>query len=408
MIKLASTEEPMASNEQQLSNQSNFYTGRYLMSLTHEDMDFSGVKNVLKNELGLKVAQMGDFDDKESVTEKEYEDSDMMIFEDIGVALLGIDEDQSEVASALSVRGNFILEPEEVIMAPDPQALSVQNKSTWGITATDVDKSSYSGKGVKIAILDTGFDFKHPDFSGRTIQSKSFVPNESADDINGHGTHCTGTACGHKDSSGVRYGVAYDSDIFIGKVLGGKKGQGTDSWILSGINWAVSNNCQIISMSLGSRVFPGQGHKLAYERAAKYALKQGSLIIAASGNDSHRPFNINPIGSPANVPSIMSVAAVDSNLKVARFSNRAINPGTMMEISGPGVGVYSSWITSTKPYNTISGTSMATPHVAGIAGLYAEKFPIHTPIQLWGALTSQAKPLSVPVGDYGAGLVLAP
>lgn len=408
MIKLESLAKELPENEAELSEESNFYTGRYLLSLVHEEMDFSDVTRTLKREIGLKVAHMSDFSNQSELTEKSYEDADLMVFEDIGIALLGVDPNQSEVATSLAAKSNFIMEPEEIIAAPKPIPVNVSANETWGIRETQVAQSHLTGKQVKVAVLDTGFDFNHPDFIGRTIFSTSFVPGESADDLNGHGTHCIGTACGNKDAQGIRYGVAGSSDIYVAKVLGGLEGRGTDSWILNAINWAVMQKCQVISMSLGSRVFPGQGHKLAYERAAKYALRKGSLVIAAAGNDSQRPFHYNPIGSPSNVPNIMAVAAVNQALNVARFSNRAINTGSRIEVSGPGVGVYSSWITSQQSHKTLSGTSMATPHVAGIAALYAEKYPSHTPLQLWNLITTNARTLNGPAMDYGAGLVMAP
>ncbi|MEO0532191.1 MAG: S8 family serine peptidase, partial [Planctomycetota bacterium] len=91
---------------------------------------------------------------------------------------------------------------------------------TWGLHALGIDQSPLSGKGVKVAVLDTGFDLDHPDFSGRNIVSQTFIGGQSVDDRNGHGTHCVGTACGPRDpSSGPGYGIAYESDIYVGKVL---------------------------------------------------------------------------------------------------------------------------------------------------------------------------------------------
>ncbi|MBF8278222.1 MAG: hypothetical protein HW390_3295 [Candidatus Brocadiaceae bacterium] len=191
-------------------------------------------------------------------------------------------------------------------------------QATWGIQATNVLPSRYSGKGIKVAILDTGFDFNHPDFAGRLITPKSFITGvATAQDGNGHGTHVTGTACGPKaPRMGRRYGIAYEAQIFIGKVLS-DAGSGYDTGILAGIDWAITNGCAIVSMSLGGRRPP----VTAYEVAAQRGLTKGTLIIAATGNDSNRPTSIQPVTSPANSKSIMGVASLDQNLGISYYSN---------------------------------------------------------------------------------------
>ena len=147
-----------------------------------------------------------------------------------------------------------------------------------------------------------------------------------------------------------------------------------------------------------------------FERVARRAQEQGTLIIAAAGNESQRPGIINPVGHPANCPSIMAVAAMDVQGAIARFSNRGINPdGGQVDIAGPGVDVHSSWPMPTR-YRRISGTSMATPHVAGIAALYAEADPTARGAALGRALTGGALRLELPVlrrrrGD-GAGALI--
>ncbi|MGH3925097.1 MAG: S8 family serine peptidase, partial [Pseudonocardiaceae bacterium] len=126
---------------------------------------------------------------------------------------------------------------------------------TWGLQATKVSTSPWSGAGVPVAMLDTGFDLRHPDFADRSITSRSFVPNETVRDVDGHGTHVTGTSSGPLDPPGDsrRYGVASNDSIFIGKVLN-DRGSGTDAQILAGIDWAITNRCRVVSMSLGSSV----------------------------------------------------------------------------------------------------------------------------------------------------------
>ncbi len=294
---------------------------------------------------------------------------------------------------------------------------------TWGLQATRVDLSRFSGRGIRVAVLDTGFDLDHPDFVGRSVTSQSFVQGQAVNDLNGHGTHCIGTSLGFRQLAGGsrRYGCAFRGEIFAGKVLS-NQGSGADSGILAGINWAITNRCRVISMSLGAAVQPGDTFSPIYENVAQRALRSnpGTLIVAAAGNDSRDPATggrLNPprpVGRPANCPSIMAVAALDSSLAVAPFSNGGINPnGGGVDIAGPGVNVFSSWpdpaVNGFARYRTISGTSMATPHVAGIAAMWLEaRGPATNAQALWQLLTGNARRLSLPSRDVGAGLVLAP
>jgi subtilisin family serine protease len=278
---------------------------------------------------------------------------------------------------------------------------------TWGLQATKAAVSKYSGKGIKVAVLDTGLDLRHPDFLGRPIVSKSFVIGAAtAQDGHGHGTHCTGTSCGSRQpGQGRRYGIAYQADIHIGKVLS-DQGSGGDVGILAGIDWAVANKVQVISMSLGANV---PTTTVAYETAGQRALDAGTLIVAAAGNNASRAAgNLGFVGRPANCKSFMAVGAVDNRLRIADFSARDTvhSSGTAVDIAGPGVAVYSSWPMPTR-YNTISGTSMATPHVAGIAALWAEKTGARG-AALWQRLIANAVTLSMPTADGGRGLVQAP
>ncbi|MCP9489399.1 MAG: S8 family serine peptidase [Solirubrobacteraceae bacterium MAG38_C4-C5] len=288
-------------------------------------------------------------------------------------------------------------------------AVADETQATWGLQAVRAVNSSFSGEGIRVAILDTGCDLKHPDFAGRAITDRSFIPGEAVQDANGHGTHCIGTSMGLKTApTGPRYGVAYDAEIYAGKVLS-DAGSGSDSQILGGIEWAIRNKCAVVSMSLGARTSPGQGFSRVFEAVAARAQDAGTLIIAAAGNDSNRPTSVIPVSHPANCPSIMAVAALDSSLKVARFSNRGINPsGGQIDIAAPGVDVYSSFPMATR-YRRLSGTSMATPHVAGVAALLAQANPGARGAALWQLVTTRARRLALlSSADVGAGLVQAP
>ena len=281
---------------------------------------------------------------------------------------------------------------------------------TWGIKAIGADRSPFTGKGIKIAVLDTGLDLTHPDFQGRTIVTKSFIPDHDAvQDIVGHGTHCIGTAAGPLAGNGhARYGVASQAEIYVGKVLN-DSGSGAESWVLAGMNWAIEQGCEVISMSLGRATQPGEPPDEFYEEVGKTALEAGSIIVAAAGNESARQFgHIAPVGSPANAPSIFAVAAVDSDMKIANFSCGEINPtGGEVNIAGPGVDIFSSFPMPER-YKRLRGTSMATPHVAGAAALWAQSDANLRGQALWDVLIRSAKNIGLDRRDVGAGLVQAP
>lgn len=382
------------------------YTGRYFMIYLDGREGAARTKSMLKSSVGLNVASITDFSPRD-FSEDKIEDADALVYPHFGIVLVSAEEEQIQKIEAASHGRDFILEPEKIVYVPDdiPSALNVPN--TWGLNATRAHESPYTGVNVKVAVLDTGFDLKHPDFTGRRIVSKSFVPNELVDDKHGHGTHCIGTACGNTNNNGNRYGVAKNSIIYAGKVLS-NKGSGAQAWILNGMNWAITEGCRVISMSLGSPVFPGQGYDIAYERAASYALSRGTIVVAAAGNESYRSRGVyNPVGSPANCPSVLAVAALDSFLKVADFSCRAINPGQNVDIAAPGVDVYSSWPMPNR-YRSISGTSMATPHVAGILALLYEQYPTKSPHFIVSQLLEMAHRLEENPKDVGQGLSIAP
>ncbi len=425
-------------------------TGRYLVLLPEEDLG-TGIQ-ALSNATGIQgIARAADFEDH-AFTTAELDSPNASVFDRLGVAVVPLDPDQAQSvrASTAAHTGLLAIQPERVLYALGQRGLSADYlrgyrdatthlydqvepqqgqqaahrhqvdspdfndcKATWGLKATRVLDSTYSGLGIKVAVLDTGLDLDHPDFAGRVIQSRSFINGEAVQDRNGHGTHCIGTACGPKDSPELpRYGIAYNADIFAGKVLS-DRGSGSDSGILAGIEWAVNNGCAIISMSLGAPTQPGDTYSPIYERVGQRALRNGSLIIAAAGNESTdrvtggRMVPPNPVGYPANAPTLMAVAALDNQLQVAPFSNGTINlDGGQVDIAGPGVDIHSTWPMPDR-YLSISGTSMATPHVAGIAALYAEATGARG-MELWAWLMRDAQRLTLPGTDVGIGLVQAP
>ncbi|AOW19179.1 S8 family serine peptidase [Urechidicola croceus] len=304
------------------------------------------------------------------------------------------------------------LEKLELFLKQKPnEPISDWANATWGINAIGLESSHFTGKGVDICILDTGFYANHPDFNGRNIIGKSFIQGESWDnDGNGHGTHCTGTAAGNISKvDGTRYGVANEANIVIGKVLS-DMGSGSTSGIVDAIDWAIEKKYKVISMSLGSPVGIGQEPSPIFEHIGRKALEQNSLLIAAAGNDSNRPNLPRPVSSPANAESIMAIAAIDKHLKVANFSNGGINVsnGGRIDVSAPGVDILSSYSENApngKLYARLNGTSMATPHIAGIAALYWEAYPNLTAAELWLKIEKRAFQLQNQLArDVGQGL----
>ena len=415
-------------------------TGRYLVLFREGTPDAAA--KALHNSAGLRVTRFGDM----SAAALDAPDGDGVMFDEIGVAVVDSDPDQLRqlgMAAADTTNDILAVEPERVMYAigaipgaeyfagyrdgvnalveraignRQPGAAMAaagfnpfdESAATWGLQSTNTLTSLSSGKGIRVAVLDTGFDLTHPDFAGRNVTTRSFIAGEVAQDGHGHGTHCIGTACGPRVPGSLpRYGIAYEAEIFAGKVLS-NAGSGADRGILAGINWAIAQKCVVISMSLGAPTQPGEAFSPVYEAVARRALQRGSLIVAAAGNESHRPFLTSPVGRPANCPSILAVAAIDPNLTVATFSCGQINGiGGEVNIAAPGVAVRSSWPQPVR-YNTISGTSMATPHVAGIAALHAQANPNARGQALWNLVTANVSALSLPASDVGTGLALAP
>ncbi len=380
------------------------YTGRYLLILKDRCGSVLKTTRMLESRWGFTVANSADFV-KETLHENKIRSADALFYNELGIALLGADETVIERLSAAET--DYLIEPEKVVYVPDDLQGEDEQRSVWGIKLTEALYSPFTGSGVNVAIIDTGIDTAHPDFIGREISTFSFVPEETIEDLHGHGTHCLGIACGEADSDGMRYGVATKAHPFAAKVLN-KQGSGAQAWVLDGMTWAVNKGCKILSLSLGSRVYQGQRYDMAYERAAQYALSNGAVVVAAAGNDSKRSLErYCPVSSPADCPSILAVGALDERLQVADFSNRSINRGGEVDIAAPGVSIHSSWPMPLR-YRTLSGTSMATPHVAGIAALLFEQHPDATAQMITDKLRLSARRLSLPPEDVGAGLSLAP
>ncbi len=312
---------------------------------------------------------------------------------------------------------------------------------TWGVRAVGADLSPFTGAGITVAVLDTGIDDQHPAFAGVELVQQDFSGSGDGD-RQGHGTHCAGTVFG-RDVDGTRIGVAPGvSQALIGKVLG-DDGSGTSDMIFRGIQWAVAEGASVVSMSIGFD-FPGLVKQLVEEgwppdlatsaalegyRAnvrmfdalmamvrAQSAFTSGAILVAAAGNESRRELDPTyeiAVSIPAAADGVVSVGALAAGdgggLTLAAFSN------TYPQISGPGVDVLSAEAGSTGLV-AFNGTSMATPHVAGVLALwweevFASPVPATASTVLARAVAhADATAISseVDVADRGVGLVRAP
>ena len=261
-----------------------------------------------------------------------------------------------------------------------------------------------------MAILDTGIDLNHRDFRGRIDprNAVSFVPDSTVEDRVGHGTHCTGIACGPiRPAVGPRYGVAPDVEIHIGKVIN-DGGFGANGWVTAAIDWAVKSGCQVISTSIQDEVFVGATFDMRYENAGRRALQNSVLVIASAGNHSVRSRGrALPVAAPANAPSIIAVGSIGETRRVSDFSNGGVNPnGGEVNIVAPGESIHSSFRSDS--YSRISGTSQATALAAGIAVLLAEADPSARGQRLGTLLQQSAVDIGAHPTDVGAGLAQAP
>ncbi|MFI5683700.1 S8 family peptidase [Streptomyces sp. NPDC051636] len=271
------------------------------------------------------------------------------------------------------------------------------DKSVPQIGAPTAWAAGYTGKGVKIAVLDTGVDATHPDLKDQVIESKNFSTAADATDHFGHGTHVASIAAGTGAKSGGKYkGVAPDAKILNGKVLD-DSGFGDDSGILAGMEWAAQQGADVVNLSLGGYDTP-EVDPLEAE-VNKLSADKGMLFAIAAGNEGPQS-----IGSPGSADAALTVGAVDKSDKLADFSSTGPRNGDgaiKPDVTAPGVDITAAAAKGSvidqevgeKPegYLTISGTSMATPHVAGAAAILKQEHPTWDYSELKGALTGSAK-----------------
>jgi subtilisin family serine protease len=281
----------------------------------------------------------------------------------------------------------------------DAQVYATEQTTPWGIEkvgATQVH-STYenTGDGINVAILDTGIDYNHPDLDENYAGGYDFVNNdEDPWDDQYHGTHCAGTVAAENNTEGV-IGVAPDVNLYALKVLD-SEGSGYYSYIISALEWAVENDIDVASMSLS-----GSSDYIYLRNACDEAYSNGVVLVAAAGNTGD-----DSLRYPAAYDSVIAVSATDSNNDIADFSSI----GPQVELAAPGVGVYSTIpIRYSSDYYSLSGTSMATPHVTGVVALLLSADNSLTPDEVREILHDTATDLGENGKDdeYGYGLVNA-
>jgi subtilisin family serine protease len=284
----------------------------------------------------------------------------------------------SQVAVVRSLPGVVSVEPDRPV-----RLTGVEGSATWGLDRIDQRSAALdtayhytdTGAGVKAYVIDTGLRVTHTDFSGRvgTGSFYDFGDGKGLNDCNGHGTHTAGSL------GGTLYGVAKGVTIVPVKVLD-CTGSGSNTTVIAGLNWVLSDHRAgepaVVSMSLGGTA------SADVDAATQKLIDAGVTVVAAAGNESADACNV----SPARVPGAITVGAIGQGDAEAIFSNY----GRCVDIFAPGVGITSDWWTSDTTIAMASGTSMATPHVAGAAALILQAHPTFTPAQLWALMNATA------------------
>ncbi|MEU9314642.1 S8 family serine peptidase [Streptomyces sp. NPDC048295] len=274
----------------------------------------------------------------------------------------------------------------------DGRVEATLDRSTKQVHAPEAWAAGYDGRNTKVAVLDTGVDAEHPDLVDRVAASKNFTDSRTTDDRVGHGTHTASTVGGSGAASdGRKKGVAPGASLLIGKVLN-DSGSGLDSWVIAGMQWAVDQKADVVSMSLGNPSVKDCTDPVA-QATERLAQNTHTLFVVAAGNAGP---GTETVSSPGCVPGVLTVGAVDRDDSTAQFSSRgpvAVTHTLKPEIAAPGVDISaaSAGGRGVYAYRSMSGTSMATPHVAGAAAVVRQAHPDWTAQQIKAALVSSAR-----------------
>ncbi|ADB35334.1 peptidase S8 and S53 subtilisin kexin sedolisin [Kribbella flavida DSM 17836] len=278
----------------------------------------------------------------------------------------------------------------------DGRTRATLDRSAAQIGAPAAWRSGYDGRGVKVAVLDTGYDESHPDLEKQVVGSASFVPDQPVQDGHGHGTHVASTVAGlGTASAGRRKGIAPGAQLLVGKVLD-DQGGGLDSEAIAGMEWAVQQGAKVVNLSLGG--LPSDGTDPMSEAVDRLSKSSGALFVVAAGNAGAEE----TVGTPGAAAAALTVGAVDSDDRLASFSSRGprLGDGALKpEVTAPGVDIAAARAAGSDQghglgeyYTAMSGTSMATPHVAGAAAILAQRHPDWSGAQLKAALAATAVP----------------
>ncbi|WP_165391935.1 S8 family serine peptidase [Zhihengliuella halotolerans] len=273
------------------------------------------------------------------------------------------------------------VEPSEVDLDPATGVAQAGAEEAWDL--------GFNGQGTKVAVLDTGYDADHPDLTDQVTDTKDFT-GEGIEDGQGHGTHVASTISGAGAADPSKTGMAPESELLIGKVLGTNGGQ--TSWIIAGMEWAVEQEADVVNMSLGSSQ-PTDCTDPMSLASEELSTQSQTLFVVAAGNSGARE----TVSAPGCAEGVLTVGAVDSEGAPAAFSSRGATLGghnIKPDLAAPGVEILGAKAGGAEgdAYVKMSGTSMAAPHVAGAAALLRQAHPDYSAQQLKSALVSSAKP----------------